>query len=217
MKNGAHLVLGTLAISLGACGGPEQPPPGGAETNGLEERRVTTEPTATATAEPTAEPIAESRRATATKNILDALGMTSIEDAQKARVAAMGLSEVPEYKLARSWQKSLEVVAGDTIDPSQCARILRVTIDEADIKPAAEKRCGKLDVLDTKVKAAKTPGAQAEIVAKACKIDGVKATDKVSPWAVLTAALIEDELAAQPESTADEKKIPPYLRGVCRE
>lgn len=211
------MLRGTLPIVslfLIACGGADKPAPTETSEAPLE---TTASPATTETAAATATPAATSPRAKATKNILDALGMTSIEGRQKARVAAMGLSEVPEYELSPSWGKSLEVVAGDTIDPSQCDRILRAAIEERDIKPAAEKRCGKLDALTAKVKAGKTPGAQSEILAHACKIDGVEATDKVTPWAVLAAALLEEELAAQPESTADEKKIPPYLRGVCAE
>jgi hypothetical protein len=204
----------TIGLALGAigCGAPEKTPPVNAPETSAE---PTSSPEVAPTSAPTAEAAAQSPRAKQTGLILKAQAEPGIDDAQKGRLTAVGLSEVPDYKLSPSWQRSLEAMGEQKIDPSQCERILRAAIDAADIKPAAEKRCGKLEALDAKLKAAKTPGAQAEALAKACKIDGVKATDKGTPWAVLTAALIEDELAAQPGTTADEKKMALPLRRVC--
>lgn len=89
-----------------------------------------------------------------------------------------------------------------------------VTLDQPDVKPAAEKRCGNLDALRPKIMPLKG-AARTDALTKACNIEGVKGSDEVTAFAVLAAALVQDELAAQPETTAEEKVLAVHLRRLC--
>lgn len=192
-----------------ACGGGQKPERA-ADTAVPE---LSTAPTASASSGPEAK--ASSPRAKQTGLILDAMKEPDMGGYWYARMVAVGFTETGDYKLAGSWKKAFAALAGDKLDPSQCERILEATIREPDIAPAAEKRCGKLDALGKRITAGKDDAVKIAAATTACKIDGVKGSGENTAWAVVTAALVEDELAAQPETTADEKALAQRIRGLC--
>ncbi len=198
----------TVALLAFACG-PSQ------KTDETPTASPTAEPTTAPDSTPTGEPSATSEptpRAKQTGLIAKALREPNMDPHWYARMVAVGLTEGGEYKLAAPWGKTFDVISKGTVDPSQCETLVAVTIEE-ELKSAVKKRCGA--GLGGKLKAAKTPAARIDVVTKACKIEGVKGTDGVTAWGVVAAALIEDELAAQSETTPEEKAFVPHLRALC--
>lgn len=130
-----------------------------------------------------------------------------------ARVTASGLTEGDEYGLSAPWQKALQAIASSRVDASQCEMILAAALGESSVAVAAEKRCGSMEALKRTIKTGKSPPIPT--ATSACKIDGVQASDQVTPFAVIAAALIEDELAAQPATTDEERGFARRLRALC--
>ena len=129
-----------------------------------------------------------------------------------ARMVAVGLTEGGEYRLAAPWGRTFEAISSGMVDPSQCETLVAITIEQ-EFGPRAEKRCGP--GLGDKLQAAKTPAARLDVATKACKVEGVDGKAAVTAWGVIAAALIEDELAAQPETTPEEKAFLVHLRALC--
>lgn len=168
---------------------------------------------ATPAREPTSPPADDMTRAQVTELIVQYVGSPEIDLHQQGRIAAAGLSEEPVYGLG-VWMKALAAVVSSKIDPSQCETILRATVAEPAIRPDAEKRCGPLDALGRRVQGMPSDRAVKELAA-ACKIDGLTPDPGLRPWAVLSAALVEDHLAKAPDHTPEERAIARALRQVC--
>lgn len=130
-----------------------------------------------------------------------------------ARVAASGLTEGDEYGLSAPWKKAFEGIVRSKADASQCEMIVAAALGESPVAAAAEKRCGSVEALKRSIKTGKAPPIPT--VTGACKIDGVQPSDEVTPFAVIAAALIEDELAAQPVTTDEERGFARRIRALC--
>lgn len=223
----ALAALLVTALSLQGCGGtppeptspspsapppspvpPSAPPPSVAPSS-----QASASAGATPTQEATSAAAEESPRAKATKLIVRHVGSPEIDLHQRGRIAAAGLSEEPVYGLG-VWAKALGAIVSPSIDPSQCETILRATVGEPTIRPDAERRCGPLDALGKRVQGKPSEQAVKELAA-ACKIDGVTPEPGLRPWAVLSAALVEDHLAKAPDHTPEERTIARALRHVC--
>lgn len=213
----AFAAVFVLALSLQGCGGtpPEPttpsasaPPPSPAQAS-----PASASARATPTQEATSPPAEENPRAQATKLIVRHVGSPEIDPHQRGRIAAAGLSEDPVYGLG-VWAKALAAVVSPALDPSQCETILRATVAEPTIRPDAEKRCGALDALGKRVQGMPSDRAVKELAA-ACKIDGLTPDPGLRPWAVLSAALVEDHLAKAPDHAPEERTIARALRHAC--
>jgi hypothetical protein len=217
MRDRSRFVVVAISILLCVgCGGDNQvkPGPGSATT----EAPVADAPKGEAPAASGSASAGESPRQAAAKLTLKAIddpAMDPVKDAeQRARIASMGLAE-GGFGLPRGQLRAFEAVVGESVDPSQCARILGQALEET-AKPIVEKRCGSMDALLKKVTDAAAP-AKAKTLMAACKITDIEAKDpsKLNPWAVLASVVVQDELAADPESSADEKKIARAMVGLC--
>ncbi len=211
----AALLVSTL--SLQGCGGsppePTTPSASAPPSSPAPASPASASAVVPPTQEATSPPADGSPRAQATKLIVQHVGSPEIDPHQRGRIAAAGLSEEPVYGLG-VWMKALAAVVSSKIDPSQCETILRATVAEPAIRPDAEKRCGPLDALGKRVQGMPSDRAVKELAA-ARKIDGLTPDPGLRPWAVLSAALVEDHLAKAPDHTPDERTIARALRQVC--
>jgi hypothetical protein len=208
----AMVVFGTIA----ACGGDQAqpaPPPAATAAPTADETPKAEAPAASGSA--TAGESPRQKAVRLTLKAIDDPEMDPVKDAgQRARIASMGLSE-GGFGLPRGQLRAFEAVVGESVDPSQCARILGQALEET-AKPIVEKRCGSMEALLKKVSAVAAP-AKAKTLMASCKITEIEAKDpsKLNPWAVLASVVVLDELAADPESSADEKKIARAIVSLC--
>ena len=174
------------------------------------------------TAKPTAVAV-DSSRAEMTALIAKSLRQPNMDPDWYARIAAAGLTESGDYKLSAVWKLTFDriVSAADayrdlpSIGASMCEEILAAAIRDPALKPAAMMRCEPFEVLEKQLEVSRTPAARLEAMIKACKIEGVRPSDKLTAFGALAAALVEDELAAQPESTPEEKGFARRIRALC--
>lgn len=129
-------------------------------------------------------------------------------------VAACGNNA--DFGLPRGLVKALSEVCAAEIDPSECSRQLGMGIDATGPR-SVEKRCAlEMEVLKSAID--ELPYAErAQRMATTCKIDlpvGVEAR-RLNAWALLTSAVVADELSADGVTTEDEKKVSQALAQLC--
>lgn len=211
MKPKLPPTVAAFSALLSACGASAPsavvPAPSEPTTSSV---RTPSEP-ATTTPSPAEPP--ESARTKTTKAIASVIAEPETDAQFRARIVAVGLTE-GEYDLNPAWTRVFE--AASVVDSAQCSLLLAAAFEEPELQPAAEKRCGKLDVLASKVNAAKTLEERNARLAKACEIELTGSLQPVTPWALLASALIEDELASRADSTAEERSFPQYIRYLCQ-
>jgi hypothetical protein len=170
---------------------------------------------ATSAAAPSSSTAPKVPRDVATGNILGALTMTHAGRFQIGQMAAAGMSE-EGYGLPAAQLKAL-VSASSNVNPRrECAVAIKAALDSS-ARPIVEKRCGDYQALVAKIDQAPAP-SQAKTVIDICKLGKLDEPDlkNLSPWGILLSTVVVDELAAQPESNADEKKIAQTLVNLCR-
>lgn len=200
----ASIVLSSVVV-LAACGGsapapvaPVAPDPAPAATDA-----------AVKAAAPTSEPAPEAatakagpdRAKDAPKWLKDLQDEKEIDDAQRGRLAINGLSE-EEFGLPPQLRKAMAAITGNSVDPSQSATIIAVTLSEAPMSDVLAKRCGKpaKDVLNTVVKA--KPAERTKLAVKLCKLDSMfpgAELGKLQVTAVLLSGVVQTLLEADPK------------------
>lgn len=203
MKRFVVMALVVITAPFAACGGDPKPPPNTPDT------------TVTAASASTSSAPAESKRKAYAKKVADMLINPELTPSPElgARTAAVGFTE-QDFGLPAAQLKAFKAIGEQSVDPSQCARILAAMIDET-AKPIVDKRCGDAAALMKKI-AATAPANKTKEIVTACKITpAMKDVSKLEPMAVLTSAIVGDELAADSQSDDNEKKMAAALVYLC--
>ena len=136
---------------------------------------------------------------------------------QSARIAAEGLAEDDSYKLSSQTRKSLHAVVGESVDPSQCSRILAELVFRI-LETETTQACGDAKALEKRLLATKSEADRAKEAAKACRVEekmGFEAGTAISAPALITAVVVGQILAKDPASDADEKSLARAIRYIC--
>jgi hypothetical protein len=186
-----------------ACGGSEPGPVAPVPSATAAPESPVAAPSAATTA-PSAS--SESPRAKDATKWLKDLQDPEIDLAQRGMVAANGLSE-EQFGLPAGLRRAMEAISSQSVDPSQSARIIAVTISEAPMSDVMSKQCGKpiVAVMDAAQKV--KPAEQAKLVVQQCKLDAlIDGADlaKLSYTSVLLSAVVQKLLEEDPEHSAAE-------------
>jgi hypothetical protein len=215
MRSKLSHVLAILVLA--SCGSQEKPPADTAVKTAAPHTATpapsaTTEVSARASTSASAPASASPKvpRDVATRNILGAFQRRDPEDI--GAMAAVGISE-EGYGLPAEQLKALAAAGSHTTPRKDCPALLASAL-EASAKSLVEKRCGDFGALKALLE--KTPAAGREdAMIKACKLPATGDKERHDPWALLTSAVVADELALQPESNEDEKLVALGLGYAC--
>ncbi len=136
------------------------------------------------------------------------------DDTLRGRFAAVAIGEAG-FGLPPGQLAGLKAIGGGDVAPSRCSRILAATLLET-AKPLVDKRCGEMNALSKKVMSLPAAKQTTELV-RLCKIESIEAKDlsKLNAMSVLTSAVVEEELAGDPQSSPAEKKLARFVAFAC--